>query len=67
MIKFIKKLAKNKKGSEVVEKIFMIVVSVGIAAFAAGWIYKVVNDASSKTEPGYTPTTSAQNPIPSGA
>lgn len=50
MIKFLKQLAKNKKGSEVVEKIFMVVVSVAIAAVAVTWIVTMVNDAMSKQD-----------------
>ena len=48
MLKFLKKLAKNKKGSEVVEKIFMIVISLAVAAVAATWITTTVNNAMSK-------------------
>lgn len=48
MIKFLKQLAKNKKGSEVVEKIFMVVVSIAIAAVAVTWIVSLVNSAMAK-------------------
>lgn len=48
MLKFLKKLAKNKKGSEVVEKILMIVISLSVAAVATTWIVTTVNNAMSK-------------------
>ncbi len=46
MIKFLKKIASNKKGSEVVEKIAMVVVSVAIAAAAVTFIWAKVVSAS---------------------
>lgn len=68
MLVFFKKLAKNKKGSEVVEKIFMIVVSLAIAAVAATWITTTVNNAMKKGNDaagdlGSTDDPSVTNPL----
>lgn len=63
MIKFFKKLAKNKKGSEVVEKIFMVIVSVTIAAIAVTWIVSMVNDAMSKQDKLNDGDTQATDPF----
>ena len=66
MLKFLKRLAKNKKGSEVVEKIFMVVVS--IAAVATTWIVTTVNKAMAKGNDaagdlGSTDAPSVDNPM----
>lgn len=45
MIKVLKKLATNKKGSEIVEKIFMVVASVALAAIAIAFIVSQINKA----------------------
>lgn len=52
MIKLFRKLAKNNKGSEVVEKILMVVVSLAIGAAAVVWIWKMVSDASKTGDDG---------------
>lgn len=48
MLKLLKKLAKNKKGSEVIEKIFVVLGSLAIAAAATAWIVAIVNNAMNK-------------------
>ena len=46
MIKVLKKLATNKKGSEIVEKIFMVVASIALAAIAIAFIVSKINEAA---------------------
>lgn len=41
-MKLLKRLATNKTGSEVVEKIFMVVLSVAIAGAAVSYIWSVL-------------------------
>ena len=59
MIKVLKKLATNKKGSEIVEKIFMVVASVALAAIAVAFIASKIKEVSSATvdEDGQVSTT----------
>ena len=68
MLKFLKRLAKNKKGSEVVEKIFMVVVSIAVAAVATTWIVTTVNKAmaignDAAGDLGSTDAPSVDNPM----
>lgn len=51
MIKVLKKLATNKKGSEIVEKIFMVVASVALAAIAIAFIVNQINKATGEDNP----------------
>ena len=62
MKKLVKKIACNKKGSEVVEKILMVVVSLGIGAFVAAWIYKLVSNNTTNNATISTVPDTAGNP-----
>jgi hypothetical protein len=42
------KLAKNEKGSELVEKIIMVAFSLGAAVIVGLWIYQQVNNAETR-------------------
>ena len=52
MIKVLKKLATNKKGSEIVEKIFMVVASIALAAIAIAFILSKINEVAGKNIAG---------------
>lgn len=48
MLKKINGLVKNKKGSEVVQTIMMVIVSLAIGAGVATWIYNIVKRETGK-------------------